>query len=101
TRQADTVARLGGDEFGVLLEDIHGEPDAIEAAERLVAALSPPLEIDGRTVRARASIGVALDRGEFDITSIELLRDADTAMYLAKAENRGSFEIFEPAMHTR
>jgi diguanylate cyclase (GGDEF)-like protein/excisionase family DNA binding protein len=101
TRQADTVARLGGDEFGVLLEDIHGEPDAIEAAERLVATLSAPLEIDGRTVRARASIGVALDRGESEITSIELLRDADTAMYLAKAENRGSFEIFEPAMHTR
>jgi diguanylate cyclase (GGDEF)-like protein len=101
TRQADTVARLGGDEFGVLLEDIHGEPDAIQAAERVVAALSAPLEMDGRTVRARASIGVALDRGESDITSIELLRDADTAMYLAKSANRGSFEIFEPAMHTR
>jgi diguanylate cyclase (GGDEF)-like protein/excisionase family DNA binding protein len=101
TRQADTVARLGGDEFGVLLEDIHGEPEAIQAAERLVAALSAPLEIAGRTVRARASIGVAFDRGESDISSVELLRDADTAMYLAKASNRGSFEIFEPAMHTR
>jgi diguanylate cyclase (GGDEF)-like protein/excisionase family DNA binding protein len=101
TRQADTVARLGGDEFGILLEEIQGEPDAIEAAERLVTALSAALEIDGRTVRARASIGVAFDRGEPDITSIELLRDADTAMYLAKASNRGSFEIFEPAMHTR
>jgi diguanylate cyclase (GGDEF)-like protein/excisionase family DNA binding protein len=101
TRQADTVARLGGDEFGILLEDIKGEADAKDAAERIVAALSGTLSIDGRTVRARASIGVALDRGESDITSIELLRDADTAMYLAKAANRGSFEIFEPAMHTR
>jgi EAL domain-containing protein (putative c-di-GMP-specific phosphodiesterase class I) len=52
-------------------------------------------------VRARASIGVALDRGEKAITAIELLRDADTAMYLAKASNRGSFELFEPAMHAR
>jgi diguanylate cyclase (GGDEF)-like protein/excisionase family DNA binding protein len=101
TRQTDTVARLGGDEFGILLEDIHGEADATLAAERVVAALSGALLIDGRTVRARASIGVALDRGEPDITSIELLRDADTAMYLAKASNRGSFEIFEPVMHTR
>jgi diguanylate cyclase (GGDEF)-like protein/excisionase family DNA binding protein len=101
TRQADTVARLGGDEFGILLEDIQGEANATQAAERVVAALSGALLIDGRTVRARASIGVALDRGEPDITSVELLRDADTAMYLAKASNRGSFEIFEPAMHTR
>jgi diguanylate cyclase (GGDEF)-like protein/excisionase family DNA binding protein len=97
-RQADTVARLGGDEFGILLEDL-GEAEAVSAAERLVEALSSPLDVDGRTVRARASIGVALDRGEPGITSVELLRDADTAMYLAKATNRGSFQIFEPAMH--
>jgi diguanylate cyclase (GGDEF)-like protein/excisionase family DNA binding protein len=97
-RQADTVARLGGDEFGILLEDI-GEAEAVSAAERLVEALASPLDVDGRTVRARASIGVALDRGESAITSVELLRDADTAMYLAKATNRGSFQIFEPAMH--
>jgi diguanylate cyclase (GGDEF)-like protein/excisionase family DNA binding protein len=100
-RQADTVARLGGDEFGILLEDIGGEADAVGAAERLVEALSTPLDIDGRTVRARASIGVALDRGESHITSIEMLRDADTAMYLAKATNRGSFQVFEPAMHAQ
>ena len=101
TRQADTIARLGGDEFGILLEDIREEADAAEAAERLVNALSGTLDIDGRTVRARASIGVALDRGDPEITSVELLRDADTAMYLAKASNRGRFEIFEPAMHAR
>jgi diguanylate cyclase (GGDEF)-like protein/excisionase family DNA binding protein len=101
TRQADTVARLGGDEFGILLEDVKGEADAKEAAERVVAALSGTLSVDGRTVRARASIGVALDRGEPNITSVELLRDADTAMYLAKAANRGSFEVFEPTMHAR
>jgi diguanylate cyclase (GGDEF)-like protein/excisionase family DNA binding protein len=101
TRQADTVARLGGDEFGILLEDLKGDTEAMDAAERIVAALSDTLSIDGRSVRARASIGVALDRGEPDITSIELLRDADTAMYLAKASNRGSFEVFEPSMHAR
>jgi diguanylate cyclase (GGDEF)-like protein/excisionase family DNA binding protein len=101
TRRADTVARLGGDEFGILLEDIKSEAEAKDAAERIVAALSGTLSIDGRTVRARASIGVALDRGEPEITSVELLRDADTAMYLAKAANRGSFEVFEPTMHAR
>jgi diguanylate cyclase (GGDEF)-like protein/excisionase family DNA binding protein len=101
TRTTDTVARLGGDEFGILLEDVHAESEAALAAERVVAALSAPLLLDGRTVRARASIGVALDAGEPEISSIELLRDADTAMYLAKASNRGSFEVFEPAMHAR
>lgn len=101
TRASDTVARLGGDEFGILLEDMAAEDEARQACGRVVAALASPLALDIRTVSVRASIGVALDRGEVPISSVELLRDADTAMYRAKAVNRGSFEVFEPTMHAR
>jgi len=101
TRTADTVARLGGDEFGILLEDVTSESYAVIASERVVLALSSPLSLDGRVVSVRASIGVALDRGDERKTSVELLRDADTAMYRAKANARGGFEIFESSMHAR
>ncbi|MGO9178959.1 MAG: EAL domain-containing protein [Candidatus Limnocylindrales bacterium] len=101
TRAGDTVARLGGDEFGILLEDVHSEAEAIVASERVIATLVPPLAVAGREVSVRASMGVALDRGQTGVTAVELLRDADTAMYQAKANGRGRFEVFEPGMHAR
>jgi diguanylate cyclase (GGDEF)-like protein/excisionase family DNA binding protein len=100
-RTADTVARLGGDEFAILLEDVQAQADAIAASERVVGALAEPLEVAGRDVSVRASMGVALDRGVMTVTATELLRDADTAMYHAKANSRGRFELFEVAMHAR
>jgi len=101
SRAVDTVARLGGDEFAILLEDVRGEADAALAGERLVAALAEPFAIAGRELSVRASMGVALDRGQPDISAVDLLRDADTAMYHAKANSRGRFELFEVAMHAR
>ena len=100
-RAGDTVARLGGDEFAVLLEDVVADADALVAAERVVAALSEPLALPDRSVSVRASIGVALDLGEPGITAVDLLRNADTAMYQAKATARGRMALWEPAMSAR
>jgi diguanylate cyclase (GGDEF)-like protein len=100
-RAVDTVARLGGDEFGVLVEDVSGPAAARVAAERLIATLSSPLPVDGREVSVRASIGIALDGSRTSVTAAELLRDADTAMYQAKARHPGRYEFFKSKMHTR
>ncbi|HYN65140.1 MAG TPA: diguanylate cyclase, partial [Candidatus Limnocylindrales bacterium] len=99
TREADTVARLGGDEFAILCEDIQTEAHAIATCKRIVAALASPLSLQGRTLSVRASIGIAMHSGEAGKTAVELLRDADTAMYRAKAMSRGGFQLFEESMH--
>jgi diguanylate cyclase (GGDEF)-like protein/PAS domain S-box-containing protein len=99
-RSGDTPARLGGDEFAVLLEDAPDTQAVIEVAERILDALHEPIVIEGREVYARASIGIATRRGPAT-TSDELLRNADLAMYTAKANGKGCIELFEPAMHHR
>jgi len=97
-RAGDTVARLGGDEFGILLEYVAGQAEAYATAQRVLAALSDPLDIHGRSVSVRASIGLAIDRDDEFLNADELLRDADTAMYRAKANGRGVVAVFEPSM---
>jgi diguanylate cyclase (GGDEF)-like protein len=97
-RASDTVARLGGDEFGILLEDVTSVGEATSTAKRVLTSLSQPLDLDGREVSVRASIGLALDQVGDDVTADELLRDADTAMYRAKANGRGGLAVFEPSM---
>ena len=97
-RASDTVARLGGDEFGILLEDVTSLHEATATAQRVLNSLSQPLDLDGREVSVRASIGLALDQVGDDVTADELLRDADTAMYRAKANGRGGMAVFEPSM---
>ena len=96
-RPEDTLARFGGDEFIVLLED-PGEPaDAVRVAERLMEALREPFVLDGRELFVKPSIGITL--GSSSTKSPEdLLRDADIAMYRAKAEDSG-YRVFEPAMY--
>jgi diguanylate cyclase (GGDEF)-like protein/PAS domain S-box-containing protein len=95
-RPGDTVARLGGDEFAFLLEDVPDPRDADEVAERVAAALATPLAIGGVEVALRASVGIAL--AEDGDAAADLLRDADTAMYTAKARGGGAYERFVPAM---
>jgi diguanylate cyclase (GGDEF)-like protein len=97
-RAADTVARLGGDEFAVLLEDIRDDEQPLRAAERVAEALRAPLRLAARLVQIRSSIGVVVDAGEA-ASADELLRNADVAMYRAKANGRGRHAVFEPAMH--
>ena len=97
-RPGDTVARLGGDEFAILLNDIHGAGDATRVAERVQELVREKLVIGGREVFTSASIGVALSNPNYKAPE-EILRDADTAMYRAKAAGRGGYQVFDQTMH--
>ena len=97
-RDADTPARLGGDEFAVLIEDLDDEEHVERAAERVIEAISHPFLIGEREVTVRASIGVAGARGG-KVETEELLRNADVAMYIAKARGKDGLAVFEPTMH--
>ncbi len=99
-RPEDTVARLGGDEFTVLLEDIHDVNDATRVAERIHQALEAPFQIAGHEVFTSASIGIALSVTGYDSPD-QVLRDADTAMYRAKALGKARHEVFDRGMHAR
>ena len=98
-RPSDCVARLGGDEFAVLLEDAVSADAAIATANRLLEVLRAPIDIEGRQVIGRGSIGIAV-AGATSASPDDLLRDADAAMYKAKESGRDSWVLFEPAMHT-
>jgi diguanylate cyclase len=97
-RTCDTAARLGGDEFGVLLEDLLSVEDALEIAERLLDVVRAEYMIFGRQVRIGASIGIALwhEGLEADV----ILSNADLAMYAAKANGKGRYELFAPEMES-
>lgn len=97
-RPADTVARLGGDEFAILLEDIHDPADATRVADRVLHALSEPIDLGGYETFTSGSIGIALSSFAYDRPEL-LLRNADMAMYRAKAGGRNRFEVFDRAMH--
>jgi diguanylate cyclase (GGDEF)-like protein/PAS domain S-box-containing protein len=99
SRSSDTVARLGGDEFAILLEDAQEEDVAAAVADRLLEGLAAPFEVRGREVFVRASVGIAISDG-LDGTD-SLVRNADTAMYAAKAAGKGRYEFFRPDMHAR
>jgi len=99
-RQGDTLARLGGDEFTVLMPDIATAQDAAAVASRIESRLGPPFELPGQSVFVTASIGIATGVALRD-RSEALLRDADAAMYEAKARGRARHAMFDPTMHTR
>jgi diguanylate cyclase (GGDEF)-like protein len=104
-RPEDTVARLGGDEFTVLLEDIADVRYAIAVAERIEESLRAPFVVNGNELSVTASIGVAASTGR-ESTPDDLLRDSDSAMYLAKRKGRARHEVFrreptEPAAADR
>ncbi len=99
-RASDTVARLGGDEFAILLEDEGDETRATAVADRVLRELAAPFEVRGREVFVRASIGIAISGGLATNTD-DLIRNADTAMYAAKAAGKARYELFQPVMHTR
>jgi diguanylate cyclase (GGDEF)-like protein/PAS domain S-box-containing protein len=97
-RPSDTAARLGGDEFALLV-DADGDRDPLTIARRILDTIALPYSIAGRELRVTASLGVATwsDGNEVE----DLLRNADTAMYAAKADGKASIRMFEPSMHLR
>ncbi|MCO7224825.1 EAL domain-containing protein [Pleionea sp. CnH1-48] len=99
-RPGDTVARLGGDEFCVLLLDIQNERDAAIIAERILDSISQPYELLDQRVYTSTSIGIVLSHYDYSQTD-ELLRDADAAMYHAKAHGKARYSLFDSNMHQR
>ncbi|MEA2295111.1 MAG: hypothetical protein QOE86_2750 [Solirubrobacteraceae bacterium] len=96
-RPGDTVARLGGDEFTVLLEDLTDRYEAGVVADRMLATLNAPFEFEDRELYLSASIGIAM--AVPGATPDEVIRDADAAMYRAKAEGKGRHAMFDTALH--
>ena len=99
-RPGDLVARLGGDEFAVLLEHVCAPDDALALAQRLLTVLSAPMTINGTEVMASGSIGITFSDLGYR-TADEVLRDADLAMYAAKADGRRRVVLFDQSMHER
>jgi diguanylate cyclase (GGDEF)-like protein/PAS domain S-box-containing protein len=97
-RPSDTVARFGGDEFVVLCEEIADEGSAFEIAERLAGALGKPIDLTEGEIFVTASQGLAFS-GVGDDSASGLLRDADSAMYMAKERGRARIEAFDPQSH--
>jgi diguanylate cyclase (GGDEF)-like protein/PAS domain S-box-containing protein len=93
-RPGDVLARLGGDEFAVLLDDLTDPNDATHIAERMQEVLQAPLPHESTDVVVSASIGIAFGGAELE-NHEELLRDADLAMYRAKAGGKARYEVFD------
>lgn len=97
-RPGDTVARLGGDEFAILLEDIKEDGNATHLIERIQKKLSLPFNLNGQEVFITVSIGVTLSDIGYNQPE-DLLRDADIAMYHAKANGKARYEVFNAGMY--
>ena len=97
-RPGDTLARLGGDEFAILINDINDPGGAVHVAKRLQSLLGKRFLIDQNEVFVSASIGIALSSTGYS-SADEILRDADIAMYRAKAAGKNRYEIFDHQMH--
>jgi diguanylate cyclase (GGDEF)-like protein/PAS domain S-box-containing protein len=96
-RDGDTLARLGGDEFIVLLEDVDGQYGASQVAEKLVAMFEQPFMVAGHELFVTCSVGVSLFPGDASDLNM-LIRNADVAMYQAKARGRNGYRFYAPSM---
>ena len=97
-RNSDLATRFGGDEFVLLWEGVESHEDARAAASRVQEALEAPFHLDGHEVFTTASLGITLSSGPYE-KAADMLRDADIAMYQAKAKGFGEFQIFSQLMH--
>jgi diguanylate cyclase (GGDEF)-like protein/PAS domain S-box-containing protein len=98
--EADTVARVGGDEFAIIQPDIGGPNDAATLARVICDAVKAPYELGGHAVIADVSIGISLAPDDC-AEATALLKNADMALYRAKADGRGTYRFFEPEMDAR
>ncbi len=96
-RPGDTAARLGGDEFAVLVGDMRGRSDALRVADRIIQALTQKLIIEDKEVFVHGSVGIAITHG--NESANDVLRNADVAMYAAKSDGKGGYQVFDGAMH--
>jgi diguanylate cyclase (GGDEF)-like protein/PAS domain S-box-containing protein len=99
-RSGDTVARLGGDEFTVLLEGVGSPEQAVEVAQRLGAAIAEPVLVGHHALSTTASIGIALSESD-SLSPDEIMRQADAALYQAKANGRARFVLFNSSVNAR
>ncbi len=99
-RSEDTAARLGGDEFVILLDGIQDSTDATRVANRIQRELALPYDLGDHKVFVFASIGIVISAARYERPD-DVLRDADIAMYRAKGQGLGGFEIFDPVMLDR
>jgi diguanylate cyclase (GGDEF)-like protein len=99
-RPEDTISRLGGDEFGILLHEVNEESDAIRVAERFQARIKETAVLSAVSRTTSVSIGIVLFNKLYTQAQ-DILRDADTAMYHAKALGGGRYQVFNTSMHTK
>ncbi len=97
-RGRDVIARLGGDEFAILLEDLTDQNIAIDLANRLLAAIASPVQLEQTEVTTSASIGITFSTMGYHDPE-EVLRDADIAMYKAKARGKAQYAVFDTTLH--
>lgn len=98
-RPSDMVARLGGDEFVIVIDEVNTEEQLISIADRILKQMSAPMTIAGQEVYTGASIGIVLGAPDYQRAD-DLLRDADLAMYRAKAKGKGRYEIYDATIHS-
>ena len=96
-RETDTIARMGGDEFVVVQAPIADPAESTSLAQRIIALMSEPFDLDGHQAVIGASVGIAVGPSD-GLKPDELLRNADLALYRAKGDGRGTFRFFETAM---
>ena len=97
-RPTDVTARLGGDEFAILIEDMNADVEALRVAQRLQDVLTKPVYLKGVAVSTSASIGITTSTFGYEAPE-QVMRDADTAMYRAKAQAQGRYAVFDSALH--
>ena len=100
TRELDIVARMGGDEFAIIMTQMEQAADAATLSKRIRDSVIKPYQIEGHQIVTDISIGISVAPMDA-VDSDELLRNADMALYDAKADGRGTFRFFEPEMNTR
>src|SRR5918995_625047 len=100
-RHEDVLARFGGDEFAVLLENLEAPSDAVRMAQRIAEALRDPFAVSDHRVSVSASVGITLGSAHANDGPEGMLRGADEAMYRAKEQGPGRYEVFDPAMQLR
>ena len=93
-RDSDTLARLGGDEFVIVLFDLAEVADCVPMLDRLLAATSRPVYVDGLVLEVTASIGVTFYPQKAEVDADQLLRQSDQAMYQAKLAGKSRYQLF-------